>query len=68
MPPTSSLTQPVSSAVAPSWVQRHPLSAYFAIACAGTWALTIPIALSTEFKQRSPTWSPEATLSRFTCF
>jgi membrane protease YdiL (CAAX protease family) len=30
-------------------MQRHPLVAYFAIAFAGTWALTIPLALSTGF-------------------
>jgi len=35
--------------VAPSWVQRYPLLAYFAIAFAGSWALTIPKALSTGF-------------------
>jgi len=30
-------------------MQRHPLVAYFAIAFAGTWALTIPLALSSGF-------------------
>jgi membrane protease YdiL (CAAX protease family) len=35
--------------VAPSWIQRYPLIAYFAIAFAGTWALTIPLALSTAY-------------------
>jgi len=49
MSPVSTLNQPVSSIVAPSWVQRYPLIAFFAIAFAGTWALTIPIALSTGF-------------------
>jgi membrane protease YdiL (CAAX protease family) len=30
-------------------MQRHPLVTYFAIAFAGTWALTIPLALSSGF-------------------
>jgi membrane protease YdiL (CAAX protease family) len=45
----SSRNQPISSVVTPSWVQRHPLIAYFAIAFAGTWALTVPLALSSGF-------------------
>jgi membrane protease YdiL (CAAX protease family) len=42
----TSRAKSVSSTAAPSQVQRHPLLAYFAIAFAGTWALTIPLALS----------------------
>lgn len=34
---------------APSWVQRHPLLAYFAIAFAGTWIVFAPIMLSAGF-------------------
>jgi membrane protease YdiL (CAAX protease family) len=45
----TSRVQPATSTAAPSWVKRHPLFAYFAIAFAGTWALTVPIALSTGF-------------------
>jgi uncharacterized protein len=46
MSAVSSGTQPISSVEAPSWVQRRPLVAFFAIAFVGTWALTIPLALS----------------------
>jgi len=45
----TSRTQPLTSDAAPTWVQRHPLVTYFAIAFAGTWALVIPLALSTGF-------------------
>jgi len=42
-------TQSASSTTVRSWALRHPLLAYFSIAFAGTWALTIPLALSTGF-------------------
>ena len=45
----TSSTQPLTSDAAPTWVQRHPLVTYFVIAFAGTWAMVIPLALSTGF-------------------
>jgi uncharacterized protein len=45
----TSKTHSVSSVAAPTWVQRHPLLAYFTIAFIGTWVLVIPLALSTGF-------------------
>lgn len=42
-------TQSESVTAAPSWVLRHPLLTYFVVAFAGTWALTIPLALSSGF-------------------
>ena len=45
----TSSTQSLTADAAPTWVQRHPLVTYFAIAFAGTWALVIPLALSTGF-------------------
>lgn len=49
MSTTTSGTHPAASSAAPRWMERHPLLAYFAIAFAGTWALTIPMALSSGF-------------------
>jgi uncharacterized protein len=39
-------TQSESVTAAPSWIVRHPLLAYFLVTFAGSWALTIPLALS----------------------
>ena len=45
----STKTDTLPTDASPSWVQRHPLVAYFAIAFIGTWAAVIPLALSTGF-------------------
>jgi uncharacterized protein len=42
----TSRAQSVPSTAATGWIHRQPVVAYFAIAFAGTWALTIPLALS----------------------
>lgn len=42
-------THPGASIAPLTWVQRHPLIAYFAIAFAGTWAMLIPMAMSLGF-------------------
>ena len=45
----TSRTQSVQQIESRSWIQRHPLVAYFAIAFLGAWALVIPLAMSTGF-------------------
>lgn len=45
----TSSTQAVQRIESRSWIQRHPLVAYFVIAFLGAWALVIPLALSTGF-------------------
>jgi uncharacterized protein len=45
----TSRTQAVQQIESRSWIQRHPLVAYFVIAFLGAWALVIPLAMSTGF-------------------
>lgn len=44
-----SRTHSVQQVEARSWIQRHPLAAYFLIAFVGAWVLLIPLAMSTGF-------------------
>ena len=55
----TSRTHPAQQIEGRSWIQRHPLAAYFIIAFVGAWALVIPLALSTGFNLFS---MPDAVL------
>lgn len=48
MSTAASETHPAATA-APGWMVHHPLVAFFAIAFAGSWAMGIPMALSSGF-------------------